>query len=256
MKLIEIVGELRAKGMTVTYRKRKDGSIVIKSISGSKFKGRQGNLAARAITGHSLSTRQMSQRQQASNRENFYINDKPKRKRVSGLSKSQREFISKYNRLTKRINEKYKPKKELTGIGAKQARQAISRGKSFADWKRAALAQGKARAIDLPKGAGGVSERLTLAKWIRHNYPKNPKALRVARYIEDHVVSQSFLETLHDLAYRSDKTKLEAARDAAQKEAGDKKVIDIWDVALEEAKKSNKKINEDIEEIRKAFNAL
>ena len=248
MRLIDIVGELRSKGMTVTYKKRKDGSIVIKSISGSKFKGRQGNLAARAITGHALSTRQMAQRQAASRRENFYdVKKYPKKKKVSGLTVNQREFVSAYNKLVKRINAKYRPKRELTSIGAKQARQAMSRGKSFQEWKRAAIAQAKARAIDLPKGPGGVSERITLAKWIKKAHQGNPKAIKVANYIEDHAVSQSFLEKLHDLAYRKDKTKLEASR-------GDK--ADIWDVALEEAKNSNKQINQDIEEIRRAFNAL
>ena len=239
MNLKEVVGLLRRQGNSVIYRTRKDGSIRIKSINGMKYKKSQGNAVARAMTGQSLSSSQLTQRAQARSIDNVY---KPKEKahvkKTEGLTKSQREFISKYNARVKRVNARYNPKKPLTNIGAKQARQAMARGKSFQDWRRAAIAQAKARALDLPKGVGGTSEKYTLAQYIRKFHPNNPEASKVAKYIEDHMVSQSYLETLHDLAYRKDSKNID------------------WGTALEKAKESNKKIKQELAKIRKSFNAI
>lgn len=54
VKLRQIVEELRAEGFSVTARARSDGSIIITSISGQKFKGAEGNTLARQLTGNTL----------------------------------------------------------------------------------------------------------------------------------------------------------------------------------------------------------
>ena len=239
MTLRQIVTSLRSKGVRIEYRKRRDGSIEIKSINGSKYSRREGNVIARAMAGEPLSARKQAQRVAASKRENFY---KPKkeshRKGVRGLNKAQKRFIANYNRKVDWVNAKYNPKKALTKIGAKQARQAMSRGVSWDAWKKTAKNQAIARAIDLPLGAGGIAERYALALYIRTFYKTNKKAMAVANYINTHRVSQSYLEKLHDLAYRHDTTSLN------------------WDNALPKAKESNKKINDEIKQIRQTFASL
>lgn len=237
MNLREIVKLLRENDVSITYRKRKDGSIVIKTINGTKYSGKEGNEMARAMTGQQLSAAQYSQKIAAIKQSNIYKN-KPKRKKVSGLSQSQREFISNYNKKIQRINQKYKPKKELQKIGAKQARAAMSRGESWEAWKERAKKQAIARAIDLPLGAGGIAERHALAMFIKFSNRDNPKAMEVARYIDTHRVSQTYLNALHDLAYRKDMAKIN------------------WDNALEKAQASNAKISEEIKAIRKEFQNL
>lgn len=237
--LRQVVEELRGKGAKVTYRKRKDGSIVVKSINGVKYKGREGNEMARVLTGKPLSQKQYAQRSAASRRTNFYQNKAAsKRKRVSGLNKTQKRFISQYNRLVERINTKYQPRQEIAKIGAKQLRAAMSRGESFSSWKKRAIDQGIRRAVDLPKGESGRLERHALAKYIRAYYPAGHPARAVASYIDSHIVSQGYLQRLHDLAYRQDATNLN------------------WNNALEEAKKSNQKIKEEIAKIKARFARL
>ncbi len=237
MNLREIVKLLRDNGVSISYRKRNDGSIVIKTINGTKYSGKEGNEMARAMTGQQLSAAQYSQKIAAIKKSNIYEN-KPKRKKVAGLSQSQREFISKYNKKIQRINQKYQPKKPLQKIGAKQARAAMARGESWLSWQDRAVKQAVARAIDLPLGTGGVAERHALAMYIKFTHKNNPKAQEVARYIDTHRVSQTFLNALHDLAYRKDNARID------------------WDTALEKAKESNAKISAEIKAIREEFRNL
>lgn len=240
MTLREIVNQLRQGGSTVTFRKRKDGSIVIKSIDGTKYKGKLGNWTARLMTGQFPTRKQTAQREQALSQQNIYKNvPGAHRKKVSGLKQSERKFISKYNRMIKKLNAQYNPKKPLPTIGAKQARQAMSRGTSFADWRKAAIDQARRRAIDLPQGDyGGKGERDGLAAYIEAFHPSNQTAQKVADYIKSHRVSQEYLDKLHDLVYRRDSTQI------------------AWDNALEQAKESNKKIRDQEAQIRAMFKAI
>lgn len=252
MTLREIVEQLRQGGSTVNYRARKDGSIVIKSINGRKYKGKAGNFVARALTGQTPTAKQTAQRAAALSKENLYQpKEKSHRKKVSGLKQSERRFISDYNRTVKKINAKYKPKNGVPTIGAKQARQAMSRGTSFADWRKAAIEQARKRALNIPQGEfAGKGERDALAAYIRTYHKNNPQALKVADYISGktdpsgkqassgHRVTQDYLNKLHDLVYRKDTEKIN------------------WDNALEEAKKANKQLNEQLTEIRDMFKNL
>ena len=61
MSVRELVKALRKEGHKVTYRKRKDGGILIKSIDGQKFKGAKGNLLARQMLGINLSEKRALQ---------------------------------------------------------------------------------------------------------------------------------------------------------------------------------------------------
>ena len=61
MKVIQLVERLKAKGYKVTYYKRKDGGILIRSINGQKFTAAQGNIHARQLLGEELSTRRSQQ---------------------------------------------------------------------------------------------------------------------------------------------------------------------------------------------------
>lgn len=54
-KLIDIVKILRLQGRSVQYTKRKDGSIRITRIDSQSYRGSAGNIAAREITGYTLS---------------------------------------------------------------------------------------------------------------------------------------------------------------------------------------------------------
>ena len=61
MKLLNVVKQLEAKGYKVSYYKRSDGGILIRSINGQKFTGAKGNLYARELLGVKLSTRRSEQ---------------------------------------------------------------------------------------------------------------------------------------------------------------------------------------------------
>lgn len=55
MTIKKSIKELRTRGYRVSYRQRKDGGILIKSINGQKYRGATGNSVARAILGQKLS---------------------------------------------------------------------------------------------------------------------------------------------------------------------------------------------------------
>lgn len=54
MKLINVVKKARKEGIKITYRRRMDGGIIIKSINGRKYEGAKGNTALRFLTGQRL----------------------------------------------------------------------------------------------------------------------------------------------------------------------------------------------------------
>lgn len=57
----QLVSELLKRGYNVTYRKRKDGGILITSIDAHKYKGATGNRVARMLLGEELSSRRKQQ---------------------------------------------------------------------------------------------------------------------------------------------------------------------------------------------------
>ena len=61
MTIKNVIGALQSKGYSITYRKRKDGGVLITKIDGQTFKGAKGNLLARSLLGESLSTKQTEQ---------------------------------------------------------------------------------------------------------------------------------------------------------------------------------------------------
>lgn len=61
MTLRDIVSKLQQAGYKITYRNRTDGSIIVTSINGQKFKGVEGNKVVRFMAGESLSTRRSKQ---------------------------------------------------------------------------------------------------------------------------------------------------------------------------------------------------
>ena len=61
MTIKSLVSELLNRGYNVTYRKRKDGGILITSIDGHKYKGALGNRVARMLLGEEISTRRKQQ---------------------------------------------------------------------------------------------------------------------------------------------------------------------------------------------------
>ena len=62
MKLINVVKKARKEGFRVSYRRRTDGGIIIKSINGRKYEGAKGNTALRFLTGNRLRKESLSQR--------------------------------------------------------------------------------------------------------------------------------------------------------------------------------------------------
>ena len=61
MKVIKLVEQLKVKGYKVSYYKRKDGGILIRSINGQKFTAAKGNVFARQLLGVELSQRRGEQ---------------------------------------------------------------------------------------------------------------------------------------------------------------------------------------------------
>ena len=61
MTVLNLVKQLQLKGYKVTYYKRKDGGILIRSINGQKFTAAKGNVYARQILGVEISQRRKSQ---------------------------------------------------------------------------------------------------------------------------------------------------------------------------------------------------
>ena len=61
MTLRDIVAKLQQAGYKITYRNRTDGSIIVTSINGKKFKGVEGNKVVRFMAGETLSTRRAKQ---------------------------------------------------------------------------------------------------------------------------------------------------------------------------------------------------
>ena len=61
MTVLNLVKQLQLKGYKVTYYKRKDGGILIRSINGQKFTAAKGNVHARQILGVEISQRRKSQ---------------------------------------------------------------------------------------------------------------------------------------------------------------------------------------------------
>ena len=61
MKVIKLVEQLKLKGYKVSYYKRKDGGILIRSINGQKFTAAKGNVFARQLLGVELSQRRGEQ---------------------------------------------------------------------------------------------------------------------------------------------------------------------------------------------------
>lgn len=61
MKVIKLVEQLKLKGYKVSYYKRKDGGVLIRSINGQKFTAAKGNVFARQLLGVELSQRRGEQ---------------------------------------------------------------------------------------------------------------------------------------------------------------------------------------------------
>ena len=61
MNVRQIIKLLVSKGYRVTYRERKDGGVRITKINNTSFKGSEGNVEARILTGQTLSERRERQ---------------------------------------------------------------------------------------------------------------------------------------------------------------------------------------------------
>ena len=61
MTIKESITQLKARGYRVSYRQRKDGGVIIKSINGQRFSGAKGNAQARSLLGTTLSVARSAQ---------------------------------------------------------------------------------------------------------------------------------------------------------------------------------------------------
>lgn len=105
MTMLQVVQQLKSQGHRVTYYKRLDGGILIKSIDGEKFKAAKGNIAARALTSTSLSEARSKQLKYAT-RSRISI----RKRRAKGFTIDE-QIKSKYEQVKKQWNKAFKAKK-------------------------------------------------------------------------------------------------------------------------------------------------
>ena len=131
MTLREIVKEMRNRGISVTYRARNDGSIVIKSINGQKYSGKEGNFMARVITGSQETGAQVQQRQKALEKA-----ERTKAKQRTGkLPKSLPHLTKRELKKLNKLNRHLKKTKGEGRLGRTKARQ-IKRKEGFSGVNR------------------------------------------------------------------------------------------------------------------------
>lgn len=106
MTMLQVVQQLRTQGHKVTYYKRLDGGILIKSIDGEKFKAAKGNIAARALTSTTLSEARSKQLKYAT-RSRISI----RKRRAKGGFTIDEQIKSKYEQVKKQWNKAFKAKK-------------------------------------------------------------------------------------------------------------------------------------------------
>lgn len=157
MKLKDLVKNIQATGLKVTYRVRSDGGIVITSINGVKYKGKEGNKQARALTNTPVSIKQQTHLKRASKkavkrrkevseatRKGLSIPPKPKKAKTKEptLTKAQRRKLrdvqKEYRKLDPSVRRKRgkpsaKKLKEMLKTHTKaEADQALKEAKRYA----------------------------------------------------------------------------------------------------------------------------
>lgn len=101
MTLLKIVDELRKEGHSVELRTRSDGGIIVVSIDGIKYTGKEGNKRARSIASVKLSTAQIEQRAK-----NVKYQKGRKRKKLKKLSQDIKKDLVKVQRLWRKTKSK------------------------------------------------------------------------------------------------------------------------------------------------------
>ena len=86
MTIRNVVSKLRQEGYKVTYRVRKDGGVLIKSINGQKFKGATGNTLARQLSGETISESREIQLRYATVKRKWIRGKLPTKKNIGDLS--------------------------------------------------------------------------------------------------------------------------------------------------------------------------
>ena len=138
MTIRAIIGALQQKGYSISFRKRRDGGVIITKIGEERFSGAKGNLLARSLLGESLSTKRSEQ--------------------LSKITKERTELKELYKEY-RRVTRKWRTSNLPTSAGKM----------SFKKFKRAIKEQGKEKALEFlyekEKYASGLA------------YSKNIKAL-------------------------------------------------------------------------------
>jgi hypothetical protein len=104
--MLQVVQQLRTQGHRVTYYKRLDGGILIKSIDGEKFKAAKGNIAARALTSTTLSEARSKQLKYATR-----TRKKIRVRRKKGNISIDEQIKSEYDKVKQKWNKAFKAKK-------------------------------------------------------------------------------------------------------------------------------------------------
>lgn len=104
MTIKKVIQTLQQRGVKVTAFKRKDGGYLIKSLDGQSFKKSEGNKAARAMLGVTLSPEKTQQLKDAT-KQRIAIS-KGKASRVTPLDKAIKNQIARINRKLKKLSIK------------------------------------------------------------------------------------------------------------------------------------------------------
>lgn len=104
MTIKKVIQTLQQKGVKVTAVKRSDGGYLIKSLDGKSFKKSEGNKAARAMLGITLSPEKSQQLKEAT-KQRVAIS-KGKADKVAPLDKTIKNQIARINRKLKKLSIK------------------------------------------------------------------------------------------------------------------------------------------------------
>lgn len=194
MKLKNIVTKLRDAGHSVTYRVRKDGSIVIQTIDGKKFTGKSGNAAARALAGVSLS---LAQQQQLA---------KIALPKGSRARKKKEALPQELKRHLQRVQRKFRKMGLEAGKPTTKNVRWVLRNKGYAEAeRRLTQAERYARGIAYPENVKALAETIwadavkvgeTDSEW-------GNRLIRIAEYLydaaeKDIITEDQLKAVLHD----------------------------------------------------------
>lgn len=207
MTLRESVQALKKQGYKIKFRNRSDGSIVVTSVNGKSYKGKEGNALVRSLTGQTLSERRVRQ-----------LHSKPllTKKGQWGHKLTRKLTDREWKRRVRRVQREFRKNDVKKGTPRmRNIRYTLEHYGQEEALRRLKQAERYAKGIAYPENIEALAKRIRLDANKLDEGKVKKDAMSLADWLEAHAYSDTItedqLEQLIDALYDSEQGKKDFA---------------------------------------------